>query len=534
MPYISLNDCKLYFEIYGSELDLSSDTLKNKPTIICLHGGTGQFDHTYEVMFFRQLQDFAQVVFLDYRGLGRSQRSRQDLWHPKQWAKDVYDFTNALGIEKPFLAGDSVGGHVAMLAGSQFKNAFSGLILMNTEVNLDREEIIDAFKQKGGNEAGDIAKRVLYNPQPEDIPLYMEKCIPLCTKKVVPGEMFKHCTIVNEECLTQYNQNILYAMDLAEDVKKIETPTLFLASTDNPFHNLAAAKRSIDAFNPQAIESHIIEDTGLLQVDAPETLQNHIERFITKVRTQQEENQTQYPDEWVQGMLKTDNQMGVTTLELAPPAIDFVDYANFCDKPILDIGCGYGVSSLAALKTGAKVIALDLSQSHLDVLTSNTPDKLKGNLQTKVVSFPGDVVFEKNSLSAVHATMIFHFLTPDEITKGFGLIFDWLEPGGKLFLGNMSPYLGLYDWHALSKAYDDNLKAKEQYPGFIEQTLYAKGQWKQQLPTYAHFFKIDSVVSFVTKAGFEVEKVYYYSLDNIPDDYKTNGKEYVGLTAIKT
>ena len=74
-----------------------------------------------------------------------------------------------------------------------------------------------------------------------------------------------------------------------------------------------------------------------------------------------------YPAEFVKRMLKTVNKMSVTTLELAPPTKDFVEFSSHCKKPVLDIGCGFGVSSLAALNMGASVIAFNLAQEHLRV-----------------------------------------------------------------------------------------------------------------------------------------------------------------------
>ncbi len=240
-----------------------------------------------------------------------------------------------------------------------------------------------------------------------------------------------------------------------------------------------------------------------------------------------------YPDAWVKGMLKTVNKMGITTLELAPPAQDFVDYAYHCEYPIVDIGCGYGVSSLAALKTGAKVIAIDLAVEHLEVLQKNTPEALKNNLTVQVSSFPEAFDFPDSSISAVHASMILHFLSGEQILDGLKKIYASLKPGGKLFIANMTPYLGLYDHAALSQEYNNRLAKGEKWPGYIDQIRFAKESWKKQLPPYAYFFKIEDAVKLVSQVGFEIEKVYYYSLKNIPDEYKTNGKEYIGLTAIK-
>lgn len=35
------------------------------------------------------------------------------------------------------------------------------------------------------------------------------------------------------------------------------------------------------------------------------------------------------------------------------------------DKPLVDIGCAYGINTFAALETGAAVIAIDMDETHL-------------------------------------------------------------------------------------------------------------------------------------------------------------------------
>lgn len=240
-----------------------------------------------------------------------------------------------------------------------------------------------------------------------------------------------------------------------------------------------------------------------------------------------------YPPEFVRGMVKTANKMGVTTLEMAPPTEDFVRFAALCKKPVLDVGCGYGVSSLAALKTGARVIAFDLSKDHLRVLSNNTPAKWKKNLTTTVGRFPADLHLVPQSLSAIHAAMILHFLSGEDITEGLKKCYEGMEHGGCLFLANMTPYLGIYDIAKLADEYDRRVLGGETWPGYIEHIQFAKDEWKNDIPPFAHFFKIDTLVRCVTAAGFEVETTYYYTLNCLADDYKYNGKEFIGLRAIK-
>ncbi len=241
-----------------------------------------------------------------------------------------------------------------------------------------------------------------------------------------------------------------------------------------------------------------------------------------------------YPKAFAKGMMKTANTMGITTIELAPITQSFVQFSKRCKKPVLDLGCGYGVSALAALKTGAKVIAFDLAHEHLDVLEKNTPKALQPHLTTMVGRFPEGLRLENNSLSAVHSALMFHFLNGEEITAGLKVLYQYIEPGGQLFLGNMSIYVGIVEEREkLLQNYNMKVAQHDPWPGYIHLTPYVKPEWKDQIPPFGYFFKVDTAVEMVTRAGFEVEEAYYYTMDSFDDAYKTNGKEHVGIRAVK-
>lgn len=235
-----------------------------------------------------------------------------------------------------------------------------------------------------------------------------------------------------------------------------------------------------------------------------------------------------------QGMVETVNKMGITTLELAPITHSFIEYVKQCEKPVLDLGCGYGFSALEALKAGGRVIAFDLAQAHLDVLRRNTPPMLQSQLTTLSGRFPNDLNLEANSLAAVHAALVLHFLKGEEILEGLKRLYHYLQPGGEIFLATMSVYVGVVEnSEALLKEYQMRIDKKDPWPGYFKLSPYVKPEWIRILPEYGYFFKIDTAVDFVTRAGFEVLEAYYYRLHSFSDQYKSNGKEQIAIRAVK-
>jgi pimeloyl-ACP methyl ester carboxylesterase len=55
-------------------------------------------------------------------------------------------FCDALGIERPFVLGHSLGGFIAMLYGARHPGHASGLILQSTIARFDLDRLVEAFR----------------------------------------------------------------------------------------------------------------------------------------------------------------------------------------------------------------------------------------------------------------------------------------------------------------------------------------------------------------------------------------------------
>lgn len=70
------------------------------------------------------------MVVPDQRGHGRSDRGEPESWNLGQWAADVKEFADTLGIECPVVLGESFGGFVAQQYAGTYPEHPGGLILV--------------------------------------------------------------------------------------------------------------------------------------------------------------------------------------------------------------------------------------------------------------------------------------------------------------------------------------------------------------------------------------------------------------------
>src|SRR5262249_28576094 len=155
-----VNGVRLFFDVEGASLVPDGHRMREKPTVLLLHGGPG-LDHSIYRPVFSSLADIAQVVFLDHRGNGRSESGPQESWTLAQWGNDVHAFCDVLGITRPIVSGASFGGTVALAYATRHPAHPAKLILVSTAAAGDtyRERRVALFERLGGPEVGALARR---------------------------------------------------------------------------------------------------------------------------------------------------------------------------------------------------------------------------------------------------------------------------------------------------------------------------------------------------------------------------------------
>jgi pimeloyl-ACP methyl ester carboxylesterase len=237
--HVLVNGVRLFFDVEGAKLVPDGPAMREKPTLLLLHGGPG-FDHSTFKPIYSALTDVAQVVYLDHRGNGRSDPGPQDKWTLAQWGDDVRAFCDALGIVKPIVLGVSFGGMVAMAYATRHPDHPSKLILVSTEAKGGSylEQRVAMFEKLGGPEVGALARRRFLESQGTDPALlaaWIKLAFPHYVRKPRDPDAGSR-TVVRPDVLQWFNKlgGESRRFDMLADLGRIKCPTLVLGGEDDP------------------------------------------------------------------------------------------------------------------------------------------------------------------------------------------------------------------------------------------------------------------------------------------------------------
>lgn len=232
-------------------------------------------------------------------------------------------------------------------------------------------------------------------------------------------------------------------------------------------------------------------------------------------------------------IISTLNKMGFATKFLDPFSQLFVDYAKNAEAPCLDIGAGFGVATLAALKQGAKMVANDIDQRHLDIIQAEA-EKINcvQNLQLSLGLFPQQLRFDANSIAGILICRVLHFYPGAVIEEGLKQCYNWLKPGGKIFIVADSIYHGVIKDSL--PIYFTRKAAGEPFPGIIPNlNKIMPPEFGKHLPEIFHVFDKEVLKRVLLNAGFTIERIEYFARPDYPSISQNDGREGIATIAVK-
>jgi proline iminopeptidase len=287
--HIFVNGVRLYFDVEGAKLVPDGKTMREKPTLILLHGGPG-FDHTIYKPAYSALADVAQVIYLDHRGNGRSDGGPKESWNLAQWGDDVRAFCEALSIEKPVVLGVSFGGMVAMAYATRHPEHPAKLVLVSTEAIGDSylEKRVELFERFGGPDVGALARRrfLVNKGQPDEAAVaeWRKRAMPLYTRKPRDDSMGR--AIIRQDVLqwfTRPDGGEGHSFDMMADLSRITCPTLVIGGEDDPMTPIQSQIDIAAALPAHLARFERFADCGHgIVADAPETYLAMIREFVAR------------------------------------------------------------------------------------------------------------------------------------------------------------------------------------------------------------------------------------------------------------
>ena len=281
---LALSDgARLFVDVDGAGLRPDGPAMRSVPTLILLHGGPG-FDHSPFKAFFRHLVDGLQLVYYDHRGMGRSDVGQPSDWNLSQWAEDLGDLINVLGIHEPILFGQSFGGFVALRYAIENSDQLGGLVLSSTAARHVPADCLAVFERLGGGAARDAAAAFFENPTDATFAPYQDQCMTLYN--TTPQEpMIRRRQLLKPDVLYHFWRDEYRRLDLLPELHRITCPTLITVGDQDPITPLGRSLELADGLHHENTQCEVFADAGHgVYRDAPEPFTDVLRKFVASVR----------------------------------------------------------------------------------------------------------------------------------------------------------------------------------------------------------------------------------------------------------
>jgi pimeloyl-ACP methyl ester carboxylesterase len=287
--HITVNGVRLFFDVEGTKLVPEGPRMRERPTLLLLHGGPG-FDHSIYRPAYSALSDVAQIVYLDHRGNGRSEDGPRESWTLAQWGDDVRAFCEALGIIEPVVLGASFGGMVAMSYATRHPDHPSKMVLISTEAvgGSYPERRVALFERFGGAEVGALARRRFLEargpPDQASLDAWRRLAMPFYNCLPRDADAMRRA-MIRPEVLHWFTRpdGESHRFNMLADLARIRCPTLVLGGEDDPIHPIESQADIAAALPAHLVQFERFADCRHAVVpDAPERAMAVLRAFLTQ------------------------------------------------------------------------------------------------------------------------------------------------------------------------------------------------------------------------------------------------------------
>jgi pimeloyl-ACP methyl ester carboxylesterase len=235
------------------------DLLKGRGTILFVHGaGGGQYTWSFQKGFFEK--EFNPII-IELPGHGESEgKGEQEIG---RYAEHVYAFLKALGLEKVFLVGHSMGGAIVQTLALSHPELMKGIVLVGTGARLKVLPLILDGIRNNFEETVLKINQFAYSRKAEAD--FIEKGVSLmlqCRPEVLYGD-FLACD----------------RFDLMNEVEKIDLPALILCGDDDQLTPVKYSQFLHSRIKGSRLE--VVPNAGhMVMMESPQTFNGKIKGFI--------------------------------------------------------------------------------------------------------------------------------------------------------------------------------------------------------------------------------------------------------------
>ena len=288
--HVVVNGVRLFFDVEGAKFVPDGPVMREKPTLLLLHGGPG-FDHSIYKPAYSVLADVAQIIYLDHRGNGRSEDGPRGSWTLTQWGDDVRAFCEVLGIVDPIVLGASFGGMVALAYATRHPAHPSKLVLISTEAAgdtyLDRR--VALFERFGGPEVGALARRRFLDADERRdlaaVDAWRKHAFPVYMRTPRDPDIGSRTVGKPEVALHWFAKPAgeSHSFNMFSEVGRIRCPTLVLGGEDDPMHPIESQADIAAALPAHLVRFERFANCGHAVIpDQPERAMAVIREFIAR------------------------------------------------------------------------------------------------------------------------------------------------------------------------------------------------------------------------------------------------------------
>jgi pimeloyl-ACP methyl ester carboxylesterase len=274
---IDVNGTQLWFDVQGPALVPIGHEMRQRPTVVLVHGGPGVYDHSYFKPDFGRLAELAQVVYLDLRGHGRSTWGDAATWSFEACADDIRAFCDTVGIARPIVFGHSMGGPIVLLYAARHPGHAAGLIVQSGFARWDPLRMVEGFRCVAGDEVAEIARRSYAG---EEVPDEEWARVFAAFGSHLPDEEREARTPKNR-ALNVSGMERIRSLDIVDQLGGVDTPTLVAVGDLDPVTPVGCAEEIVAALPEGIAQLKVIDGAGhFTWLDAPDRYWPLIVEFI--------------------------------------------------------------------------------------------------------------------------------------------------------------------------------------------------------------------------------------------------------------